>query len=428
MADEIWPKDSPKADPSKLIEFAERLTGDLKKSDLKNQKDVTSADEQLTALKQQAQGTANGDYSGLADWPEDSIEGFLADIITERMPEFPRAYAWPAIITMASAYMDMQPEKPIRSNLYTVLVGPVHSGKTQACERAAETFGLAAPELVKTYSGSMEQMARELGDPGGEPRVVYCDEISHLLAKSQIDRASFAPILADMFYNSSVQIRLGRKVSDKVTLRTRLSLIGGIVEERFHDSFTHHTAGGLYDRCIFGVCPANFNYDFRPYEGEPLTLKPMLTRIDPTVWEAKNEFLKQNRDINSRLVEIGMRILLISFSYSGYKIMKGKDLKFAFSFARAQHALRRVLAPETGLTMDARCGNVLLRYMDRLDGKYLKKRELLHNTMVVQTYGAPMVDRVYSALLWQGDLAETKIGKCRMVRKVREDEDFEGED
>ena len=357
----------------------------------------------------------------LGDLPEECVEGYLGDLVRMRMKEFPLAYAWPAMVTAASVWMETQPEKPVRTNLYTALVGPKHSGKTQTLERAARIIGVALPELVTSYAGSMEQLARELGDPGGAPRLLWIDELAHLFSKIQIDRASFAPILSNMFYSSAVSLRLGRKVTDRVTLRTRLSLMGGIVEERFHHAFSSQTAGGLHDRFLFGLCPGNFVYDFRPFEGEPETLRPVFTSIEHSVWEAKAAFLKENPLLNPRLIEIALRMLVISFSYSGYKKLTGNDLGPAFAFARYQEGLRTVLAPNTGETVEGKLSHLLLGALRRA-GKWIGRRELLRQTNAYD-YGASVADRLITVLVANGDVHKTKIGKKVMLRYVAETEE-----
>jgi hypothetical protein len=371
------------------------------------------------------QGTpGNGEFAGFPDMPEECIEGYLGDLVRERMPEFPRAFAWGSVITMASALMsDVQGEEEIRSNIFTALVGPVHSGKTQAIERAAKIIDVSYPELIKTYSGSMEQLARQIGDPGGAARVLHVDELAHLFAKAQIDRASFTHILNDLFYSSNVSITMGRKATDKVQLRTRLSLIGGIVEERFEESFARSTTGGTWDRFMFAMCPAKFVYEFHPLKPAAAPpSRPMATRIDRSVWEAHAAILRDNADINPRVLEISERMLLTSFCYSGYKVMRGKDvLDLALPFAKYQMAIREFARPETGLTLDARCGNLITRYCARTR-KWMPQRMVKHRTKVVETYGAPMVERVLNALFADGTLAKIKVGKMTMVRYVCADE------
>src|SRR6202795_2817362 len=89
--------------------------------------------------------------SGFRDMPTGVLDGWLGEVCRLGMDDFPIAYAWTALITVASAMIE---RRAIPVNLYAGLVGPVGSGKSQAIQRAEKLLGIGAPALVKLMAGS----------------------------------------------------------------------------------------------------------------------------------------------------------------------------------------------------------------------------------------------------------------------------------
>ena len=261
-SDLIWPKDDAKADPARLIEAAEILV-DVKR-DYRVAQNIVQT---------------NTDDGHLKDMPETVLDGRLGEICANRMCAFPRAYAWPALLAVASALIEPTPS--LRTNLYGALVGPVHSGKTQAIQQAISVLGLEEPALMPLLSGSGEQLVRHATDAGGNPRLFSPDELGHLLEKMQIQRSSYSYILNRAFYEDKFEVLMGHR--ERSTFNCVLSILGGMVEERFQDLFNAGTTGGLYDRFLFGLCPCGYSYDYFPFEGARETIQPVRVEVDPKV-------------------------------------------------------------------------------------------------------------------------------------------------
>jgi len=67
------------------------------------------------------------------DLPVECLDGWLGKVCAERMADFPRAYAWPALLVAASVLV---PRMKSPCNLFVALDGPVGSGKSCAFEKA----------------------------------------------------------------------------------------------------------------------------------------------------------------------------------------------------------------------------------------------------------------------------------------------------
>jgi len=204
------------------------------------------------------------------DLPESCIYGWLGQICNERMSAFPRAYAWLALLAGASVLVPR--ETKFRCNLYVDLDGPVHSGKSSAFDMAFHLLSLREPSLMKMKSGSAEGLAEYVGDVDGSGRLLYPDELAHLLEKTMIESASFARFLTSAFYDDKQNMTVAKR--KHLVFNARLSLAGGTVDSQFGDLFGSATTGGLYDRFLFGKCPTGYQYLWRPFDDIPPAYVP----------------------------------------------------------------------------------------------------------------------------------------------------------
>ena len=171
---------------------------------------------------------------GMLDMPEKVLTGNLGKWCTERLGEFPIAYRWLAFL--AAAGVHLQPHSQHRANLNTVLIGPSGSGKGESQKRANTLFSLKDHKLVLTGKrGSAEGLIKHLEDVNGRPLLWFPSELAHTMKKAQIENSSFSTILNDMFDDDEFDVTMmGQK---RFQGRVRLSLTGGIVAERFEQSF-----------------------------------------------------------------------------------------------------------------------------------------------------------------------------------------------
>jgi hypothetical protein len=210
--------------------------------------------------------------------------------------------------------------KFLPTNLFTGLVGPVGSGKTQASERAMRCFGMNpdndAPPLLKLKAGSGEGLLKAIGDVAGTARLYSVDELGHLLGKAHLESSSFPHILNGLFYSPRRNLRIARGVA--VDFHCSLSILGGLLEENFGDLFGKATTSGLYDRFTFGQCPSGKSYAWRPFEGHTLQSEPVAAvSVHPEVWEARDTWIKTIPGVTGRIAEIALRVAGICAAFDG---------------------------------------------------------------------------------------------------------------
>src|SRR5262249_5904809 len=146
-----------------------------------------------------------------------------------RMAGFPRAYAWPALLAVGSALIDSQ-NPAVRTNLYVALVGPVHSGKTQAIEHAIKVLGIESPVLMDLLSCSAAQLVRKAKHVVDKPRLIATGVLCHLSENMRMDGSNYTYVLNRAFYAVKFEGLMARRES--ATFDCVLSIVGGMVEDR----------------------------------------------------------------------------------------------------------------------------------------------------------------------------------------------------
>lgn len=352
----------------------------------------------------------------LADMSEAVLSGRLGEICQKMMihgGRFPIAYAWPALVTAASALVPRHSEKQ-RVNLYTALSGPVHSGKTQAIDAAQQLLGVQSPTLMSVMAGSAESLMRHISDAAGAARLFSPDELSHMLEKASIQNASFASVLSRAFYHTKFTLLMQGKT--KAEFNASLSILGGIVDDRFEELFSRATTSGLYDRFLFGACPSGFEFDYYPFEEKQQMYSLDTVFVAPEVWTEKSIWQHRDREMNQRVVEIALRVAIICASFDGKTLLSAADLKPALALAEYSQRIRKLLKPNEGENLEAKVALKLLAYLERMEGGYVSKRKLLHDTGAYR-YSPSAVKRALDIMDANGDI-EMTTKRPFMVRKL----------
>ncbi|MFI5117191.1 MAG: hypothetical protein ACHP8B_10905 [Terriglobales bacterium] len=347
------------------------------------------------------------------DLPAECLDGWLGEICTERMGAFPRAYAWPALLVTASALVP----PGHRCNLFVDLDGPVGSGKSSAFEAAFYLLGLSEPILLNNLkAGSGEGLVQRVGDVGGAARLLYPDELSHLLQKSAIERSSLPQILTSAFYGDKQETASKRSF---LTINARLSLAGGTVSDQFADLFGTATTGGLWDRFIYGRCPTGFDYLWRDIreQGPPALVPPMdedeppsavPIAIDRSVWETRDEWVKKC-GINKRVAEICIRAAMVCASLNHNRqpggSLKGGELGPAFALAKYQMKVRQILQPNPGENPDARAAFAIRNWLghNMADGEWVAQRTVYQGVHAARM-GPGVFDRAVKNMVFCEEL------------------------
>lgn len=352
----------------------------------------------------------------LADMPESVLDGRLGELCSRLMlGRFPVAYAWPALVTVASALVPRHGDKQ-RLNLYTALAGPVGSGKTQAIDAAQQLLGVEAPTLMAVMAGSAESLMRYMNDSNGATRLFSPDELSHLLEKAGIQNASFASVLSRAFYHTRFTILMQQKV--RAEFNASLSILGGIVDERFEDLFSRATTGGLYDRFLFGACPGGFEFEYFPFDETAVSLSVDSVFVAPDVWAEKSSWQrKENGALEPRVIEIALRVAIVCAAASGKTLLTVDDLAPARALADYETRIRRMLKPNEGENLEAKVALKIMAYLDRYEGGYVTRRQLLHDVGAYR-YGPSVAKRALDVMYANGDIEVTEKSRPVMIRKL----------
>jgi hypothetical protein len=357
------------------------------------------------------------------DLPEAALDGWLGEICRTRMGDFPRAYAWPALITAASVLVPRCPDPKTRTNLYCGLVGEKGSGKSTAFDFAFSLLGLDATRLLKLKSGSAEGLVAKIGSVDGAARLFFTDELEHLLVKSAIEGSSFASVLSSAYYDDKQDFTMAR--GKEVPFNCRLSLAGGVVEDKFADLFGAATTGGFYDRFIFGLCPTDNSYSYRPFTGGPALeteedewytpVRPVAVTIAEDVWPVKDQLEKELGE--RRVVESALRVAVICAAFDGRKTLTAADLGPMKAFAEYQANLRKRLAPNPGKNAEAVVAYKILEYLraHAPQGEWLGTRDMIRSIHAYH-YGPSITLRALASLAMNEEVEQSKAGRKALIR------------
>ncbi len=333
---------------------------------------------------------------GYKDMPDVVLSGRLGEILQKRMARFPISYAWLALVAVAGTIV-RRASSTLRQNLFCALVGPVHSGKTQAIEQATKILGLKSPDLVNVMAGSAEGLLGRLKTANGCARLVSMDELGHMLAKSHIENASFPYILNRAFYATQFELTIAKQKG--MEFNCEMGLLGGCVSQQFDSLFDASTVGGLYDRFIFGMCPEPFEYSYRPLEGESEEV-PETTAITVhrDVWAAKDEWVREG--MSPRVAENALRVAGICCAYDGFPQLEVKHLAPAKALGEYLMRVRMVLRPNPGENPDAKCAFAI---MGLLNGEWVAKRDI-YRTIHAYRMGPSVFKRALDNLTFNEEL------------------------
>jgi len=373
-------------------------------------------------------------YAGIKDMPESVLDGWLGQICKTRMlAHFPVAYAWTTLVTVASAMVPVDPTRPgMRCNLFGCPVGPVHTGKTEAITHAKQLLGIQAPPLLDLMAGSAEMLTSAVAEANGRSRLYSPDELGHLLEKAQIQNSSFVYLLNRAFYETGFRVRSMERNRREVIFNATLSLIGGVVDERFGDLFTSKTTGGFYDRFLYGLCPTGFRYFYTPFDGKPaihisptsasadeeaimpfdaVGNQPVSVTLDKSVFIETRRWMQEDDVLKhpdcGRVVEIAMRVATICASFDQRSVLYGKDLGPAYELARYQARIRGILKPNPGKTFEGQLYHKFFEIltMHTSGGEWLTRRDVFRGTHSHEI-GLTVANKTLDIMISNGDVEE----------------------
>jgi hypothetical protein len=311
------------------------------------------------------------------DMPEEVLDGKLGDIFQRRMKGCCVAYAWPSLLVIAGAspYLKFAGNK-LRANLFMCLVGPTDTGKSATFERARYVLGCdhTDPTVLSAKYGSGEALMQELDKTKPCTRLLYPDELKHLLIKSGIEGASFPTFLTTAYYQDE-QRGGTKKDKEQFQIDCRLSIAGGVVEDDFGECFGSASVSGLYDRFTFGLCPMPYIYQWRPHEGIPESASVSAPGIGDNVWDERDQWVKDG--VSPRVAEHALRCAYISAAVDRRSELRASQLGSALALARYQMKFRSVMRPNPGQNPVAQCAIAVREWLEqRSHGEWVRRRAL----------------------------------------------------
>jgi hypothetical protein len=356
------------------------------------------------------------------DMPTECLDSWLGSVCREHMADFPRAYAWPALLAAASVLVPRDTNH--RTNLFVDIDGPVHSGKSSAYDKAFKLLGLSDPVLMKLKSGSAEGLAARIGDVAGAARLLYPDELAHLLEKTAIENASFARFLTTSFYDDRQDMTVAK--GKQISFNARLTVAGGSVDDQFEDLFGAVSTGGLYDRFLFGKCPTGFQYRWRPLDEVVPVIFPDENResraqkvyVKSDVFDERDKWLADG--MQPRVAELVIRCATICASLDNRNLLTADMLAPAYALGMYQMKVRALLQPNVGLNPDAQIAIKIRNLLATLPTeKWIGRRELYRNIHAYRL-GPSVFDRALRAMQFNGELEIGKQGKQETIRLIVE--------
>ena len=365
--------------------------------------------------------------------PECAMYGWCAEKAREL--ETPLGYAYPAIVTAVAAMINGT-TRGIRPTMYTVLIGPVHCGKTETIKRAIDSLLWPDPATVKwTVPGSDRGLINIFGgkkkddkdkDPVSNARfakthLLAQDEFRNTINKSNISGSSLAPTLCSLW--SQDEAGAADKTGEHICL-VKLNILGGLKAddpEEFAEVFGKESTAGLYDRCVYGIAPKGWKW--QPWEPKPAPRMPSNPAITPECYQMLARWRDTNPVSRGRLGEIALRIAYITAAANHDKTISTECMRCALEFAEWQESIRAGYRPGMGDAIDAQATNAILMVLEQLDGKWVSWRELSTKKNWYRKYGASTLRRVREALQATGVTVEETIdldnGKQQRTGQIR---------
>lgn len=309
--------------------------------------------------------TQHDDGHCLRSIPQEAMYGRCADLA--RQTHCPVGYAYIAAVTAASALIDGNCN--IRPNIYSGLLGDVHTGKTLTANRTCMLLGLhdehdnpTGSTLISSTPVSDRGLYKLLPEKEFVKRLIYGDEGRELLGKGNIQGSTLISVLCAMWSRN----RGG--VADKFgtqSLNVQLSLLLNFKirdASEFPEIFTHATSHGLWDRFLFGIL-GNEKWHYTPWafnaERDVFEIQPTKPEVPGKVFDAAHSWSAVGED-RDRLAELALRVAYVTSALDGDSMVGDKAITSALCLMEWQESIRKVFQPAKGANEYQECVNTVL--------------------------------------------------------------------
>jgi hypothetical protein len=370
-----------------------------------------------TALSEQPVSTPTENVAvkptDIHNMPEDCMYGWLGEKTKEL--GVPYGFGYPAMLAMAGV-RTLSPPKMIRPTMYVALIGPIHSGKSQAMRRAQDAFEWANTDtILRGTPGSDRGLAKMLEDDTlqVQSRLLLQDELRKTLSKMDIQGSCLATTLCELWSEDKAG-SADKKGFDSILCR--LSIVGGLMAENpqeFAEVFGKESNAGLYDRFIFGLAP-KWKYTIPSFRSENRMPYPGTPEVPEYVYDMAHAWRDMIENGRERLAEIALRVALVTTGMNHDKTITRECMQAALNFMTWQEAIREHFRPSRAEpTIEAKVTEVIERAVSSMvDGegrsKWVSWRRVYKNRNLSR-YGRVVVNRVYKAMVDAGDLIEERV-------------------
>jgi hypothetical protein len=345
--------------------------------------------------------------------PEECLYGWLGGKAREL--EMPLGYTYPAIVTAFAGHNIMQMGN-VRPTLYTCLIGPVHSGKSVAADRAVKSLNYGRSDAVKTTTPGSDRGLYNLFGVKKQKETDKCeilkthilvqDELRDTFGKISVQGSSLAPTLCKLW---SLDEAGSADKQGEHTVHVRLSILGALKAKDATDFarvFGSATNDGLYDRFVYGIIPKGWEYE--DWSPKPEGRRPKGTSIPRFCYEMVKEWRSEGRKVGldrGRLGEIALRWALITASANHDSDITLEGMEKALLFCEWQENIRSTYKAGVSDTLDGQCMGAVLDAFEKLEGKAVKFSDLAKRKNWYRDFHTSL-GRVRQVLINDGMLVE----------------------
>ncbi len=364
-------------------------------------------------------------------FPESCMYGWLANKAREL--ETPLGFAYPAMLTVFAATITSEPSE-VRPTMFTCLIGPVHCGKSETIKRAIASFDYFDSEVVKwTVPGSDRGLINIFGGKkkkdkeqpqgivGTKTRLLAQDELRNTIAKANISGSSLPSTLCSLW--SQDEAGAADKTGEHAAM-VKLNILGALKAddpEDFAEVFGKESTSGLYDRFVYGIAPRGWKYNVWVPNKEGRS--PSGPSFPPHCFKMLSEWRDQNPEVRGRLGEIALRVAYVSAAANHDKEINEVSMRAALEFVTWQESIRVGYRAGMGEGTDAQCTNAILSVLEKVEGKWIKWREVAVKKNWYRKYGSRVLSATRDSLLKSGmtieETTDDEDGKPKRTGRIR---------
>jgi hypothetical protein len=425
------------------VSQAELDYGDFLEADVKDQRQAEARFHHLKTRLEDAK-----DYA--VEFPNHVMKGSMGDFarLHSDGSECPYEFAFMAGLTAFGAVVahKLQLVKDglkVRSNLYTVLLGPTGCKKSTALRYADDLLkatghlttlkdngnGFMLPALLFPGTGSGEGIAK-LFKHGYDRILLSIDEFQSALAKARIENSTLGPLLTTLFDSTDAANAVSKETLS-VTGK-HLSLYGAITTASWDGIWSKGTerelgllntlflvSGVPRDKVLFPNKP-----DADKYNMLVERVRKQIEKAGPLAMsdEANAQFNNWYEDLDItqeesvRLDSFGKKIALVLAATMDKAEIDLEVAKSTVDLLHYQLKVRKLLAPSAAQNAQAAMEQKIQKALERWEmqnpGEYIGFGRLADRTKARQTQGIHMLQRALMAML-QSNLVQVSPDKNR---------------